>query len=138
MLPLQDAPQQAASISASVNGFGFNLLKILQGVDGGMKANKNVVASPLGISVAFSFLYDGATPGSETKAEIAAALGFESDTCYGVLMRSSLDGLSTDVSNGNELALASKVSVLKKCLGVICTFSGTIFLPAYFASAMHA
>lgn len=109
LLLLQDATQKAANIAASVNGFSFNLLRVLQEADGGLKANKNVIASPLSISVVFSFLYDGATPGSETRAEIATVLGFESDSCYGVLMRSSLDGLTKDASNGNELALASKV-----------------------------
>lgn len=104
----KEVTSRTVDIAVSINSFSFKLLRTIQGDD----RETNAVISPLSISLAFSLVHDLATPGSETKGEIANTLGFDSDECYGVLLRDSLTGLlSTDASNGIELLLASKIFV---------------------------
>lgn len=91
-----------SSISASSNAFGFKLFSELASLE-------NLVVSPLSISLAFSILYDGATPNSETKGEIASTFGIESDECYFVLLNDSIQKLVAGKADGNQLSVASMV-----------------------------
>lgn len=105
----KDVEGLPSNIGGSVNSFGFNLFKKVQFKGDKIDWKKNVVASPLSVSLAFSLIYDGATPDSETKREIGSALFYESDACHGLLLRESVNGLTGE--GVNELAIASKIFI---------------------------
>ncbi|GMH39145.1 hypothetical protein BSKO_07043 [Bryopsis sp. KO-2023] len=110
----KDVDSAASNIGASVNLFGFDLLRSLQlNKVGEVNWKSNVVASPLSISLVFSLLYDGAVPGSRTKSEIGRSLYYESDACHGVLLRASVNELTSKPGSQNELAVASKIFIDK-------------------------
>jgi len=69
----QPAPGQTADVSTPVNDFGFRLLRTL--TDG---SGRNVIVSPLSVSLALAMTYNGAA--GDTRTAIAKTLGAASLT----------------------------------------------------------